>query len=147
MNGSKSSPGGSAKSWFHYKSSQTWNGKGTWETKSPLIRIENAFVSLESDVLCEQEATSATTMATYKIPMHTSPKLHDLKAFSKLCQTCQIGLQNLFKLRMNEQLHCALLDQTYLKELRKRKLLLQITFNLFISTKSDSIALIIRIHF
>ena len=34
----KSSPGRPAESWFHSKSGQTRNGKGGWETKSPLIR-------------------------------------------------------------------------------------------------------------
>ena len=38
VSGRKSSPGQSAESWFHSKSGQTRDGKGGWQTKSPLIR-------------------------------------------------------------------------------------------------------------
>ena len=34
----KSSSGRSAETWFYFKSGQIRNGKGGWETKSPLIR-------------------------------------------------------------------------------------------------------------
>ena len=38
VSGHKSSPGRSAESWFYFKSGQTSSRKGSWETKSPLIR-------------------------------------------------------------------------------------------------------------
>ena len=38
VSGRKSSPGRSAVSWFYSKPGQTYNGKGDWETKGPLIR-------------------------------------------------------------------------------------------------------------
>ena len=38
VSGRKGSPGRSAGSWFHSKCGQTRNGKGGWETRSPLIR-------------------------------------------------------------------------------------------------------------
>ena len=34
----KISPGGSAESWFHFKSGQNGNGKGGWKTKGPLMK-------------------------------------------------------------------------------------------------------------
>ena len=40
VSGRKISPGRSTESWCHSKSGQTLNGKGSWETKSPLINYD-----------------------------------------------------------------------------------------------------------